>query len=54
MDDVYNTLETILIRIISQHYQNINIVYNEALQKNHQKEHYRQKESLKLLENPKI
>uniref|UniRef100_A0A6C0IVB0 Uncharacterized protein n=1 Tax=viral metagenome TaxID=1070528 RepID=A0A6C0IVB0_9ZZZZ len=53
-DDVYNTLETVLVRSKSQQNHKINTVYTKTLQKIQQKEQERLKEKLKLIETPKV
>lgn len=53
-DDVYNTLETVLVRNKSQQNHKINTVYTKTLQKIREKEQKRLEEKSKLVEKPKV
>ena len=53
-DDVYNTLETVLVRNKTQQNYKIDSVYTKTLKKIEQKEKQKEKKHTKLLEKPKI
>ena len=53
-DDVYNTLETVLVRNKTQQNSKIDNVYTKKLEKIQQIEKQKEKEQAQILEKPKI